>query len=97
MNGIANFWFEQTADIIENHFIKMIDPNITLVKEVEPIRVEMVARGYVTGSLWRGYQQEKREFSGVRVPDGLTQNQRFSQPIVTPTTKKMIAQSVQRI
>ncbi len=88
LNGIANFWFEHTADIIRSHFIKMIDPNITLVKEAEPIRVEMVVRGYLTGSMWRGYQAGKREFSGVSAAEGLTKNQRFPQPIVTPTTKE---------
>jgi phosphoribosylaminoimidazole-succinocarboxamide synthase len=88
LNGIANFWFEHTRDLIESHFIKMIDSNITLVKEAEPIRVEMVIRGYLTGSMWRGYQQGKREFSGVQVQDGLTKNQCFPQPIVTPTTKE---------
>lgn len=88
LNGIANFWFEQTADIIENHFIGRLDPNITRVKDVDPIRVEMVVRGYLTGSMWRGYQAGQREFSGVQAPDGLAQNQRFPQPLLTPTTKE---------
>lgn len=88
LNGISNFWFEKTRDIIGNHFIKQIDPNITLVKEAEPIRIEMVVRGYLTGSMWRGYQQGKREFSGVQAPDGMQKNQKFPQPIVTPTTKE---------
>ena len=66
----------------------MIDPNITLVQEAAPIRVEIIVRNYLTGSMWRGYQQGKREFSGVTVPDGLQKNQQFPQPIVTPTTKE---------
>lgn len=88
LNGIANFWFEHTRDIIDNHYLRMIDPNMTLVKEADPIRVEMVVRGYLTGSMWRGYQQGKREFSGVQAPDGMTKNQKFPHPIVTPTTKE---------
>lgn len=88
LNGLSTFWFEQTKTMLPNHFITQIDPNITLVKEATPIRVEMVVRGYLTGSMWRGYQQGKREFSGVVVPDGMTKNQRFPQPIVTPTTKE---------
>ena len=88
LNGITNFWFEKTRDIVENHFIKMIDPNISLVKEARPIKVEMIVRGYLTGSMWRGYQKGKREFSGVKVPDGLSQNQKFPEPIITPTTKE---------
>ena len=88
LNGISNFWFEKTQDIIGSHFIKAIDPNVTLVKEAVPIRVEMIVRAYLTGSMWRGYQQGKREFSGVSAPDGMQKNQPFPKPIVTPTTKE---------
>jgi len=88
LNGITNYWFEITSHIVENHFIKQISPNITLVKEAKPIKIEMIVRGYLTGSMWRGYKKGKREFSGVKVPDGLTQNQKFDKPIVTPTTKE---------
>lgn len=87
LNGIANFWFDQTASIIPNHIIQQIDPSATLVKEAEPIRVEMVVRGYLTGSMWRGYQAGERTFSGVMVGEGLTKNQAFDSPILTPTTK----------
>ncbi len=88
LNGIASWWFCQTKDIIGNHFIKMIDPNIALVKEAEPVRIEMIVRGYLTGSMWRRYQKGDREFSGIKVPDGLTKNMKFKQPILTPTTKE---------
>ena len=88
LSGITNYWFGKTRDIVENHFIKMVDPNIGLVKEAEPIRVEMIVRGYLTGSMWRGYKNGKREFSGVKVNDGLSQNIRFEKPIMTPTTKE---------
>lgn len=88
LTGITNFWFEKTRNIIDNHLIKTVDPNISLVKEAEPIRVEVIVRGYLTGSMWRGYKKGKREFSGVSAPDGLTQNARFPEPIVTPTTKE---------
>jgi fusion protein PurCD len=88
LNSLAAYWFEHTKDIIDNHFIKLIDPSVSLVKEANPIPVEMVVRGYLTGSAWRGYQSGKREVSGVRIPDGMTVNQAFEQPIVTPTTKE---------
>jgi phosphoribosylaminoimidazole-succinocarboxamide synthase len=94
LNGITNFWFEKTRDIIDNHFIEAVDPNLSLVKEVEPVRVEMIVRGYLTGSMWRGYKKGKREFSGVKVEDGMQQNQRFSQPILTPTTKEDIDREI---
>ncbi len=88
LNGITNFWFEKTKDIIGNHLIKAIDPNISLVKEAVPIRIEMIVRNYLTGSMWRGYQKGKREFSGVKVPDDLSQNDKFPEPLITPTTKE---------
>jgi fusion protein PurCD len=88
LNGLANFWFEKTAHIIPNHVKAMIDANAMLVKEAQPIKVEMVVRNYITGSMLRGYQQGQRTFSGVTVPDGLTKHQQFPTPIVTPTTKE---------
>lgn len=87
LNGITNFWFDQTKDIIPNHLIKVIDPNISLVHEAVPIRVEMIVRGYLTGSMWRGYEKGQRDFSGALAPDGMTKNQAFAAPILTPTTK----------
>lgn len=88
LTGITNFWFEKTKHIIDNHFIKMIDPNISLVKEAQPIKIEVIVRGYLTGSMWRGYKNGKRNFSGVVAPDGLSQNNKFPAPLVTPTTKE---------
>ncbi|UOQ98986.1 AIR carboxylase family protein [Hymenobacter sp. 5317J-9] len=88
LNGLANYWFEKTAHIIPNHVIKLVDANAMLVKEAEPIKVEMVVRQYLTGSMWRGYQAGQRTFSGVTVPDGMTKHQPFPQAIVTPTTKE---------
>ena len=88
LTGITNFWFEKTRHIVANHFIKMIDPNISLVKEAKPIKIEMIVRGYLTGSMWRGYKDGKRDFSGVTAPDGLKQNDKFPIPLVTPTTKE---------
>ena len=88
LNGLANFWFERTQGIIPNHVEQLVDANATLVKEAQPIKVEMVVRNYITGSMLRGYQKGQRTFSGVTVPDGLTKHQQFPVPIVTPTTKE---------
>ena len=88
LNKLAAYWFENTRDIIDNHFIKLIDPNISLVKEASPIRVEMIVRGYLCGSAWRNYAKGKRTSSGVEIPDGMKQNEQFENPIVTPTTKE---------
>lgn len=88
LSSLAAFWFENTRDIIDNHFIKLVDPQVSLVKEAKPIPVEMIVRGYLTGSAWRGYQSGRREVSGVPIPDGMTVNQAFETAIVTPTTKE---------
>ncbi|MHB2153408.1 phosphoribosylaminoimidazolesuccinocarboxamide synthase [Calditrichota bacterium GD2] len=88
LNSLAAFWFEKTQDIVPNHFVRLIDPNISLVREAKPIKVEMIVRGYLTGSAWRGYQKGKREVSGVPIPEGMKKNQPFPEPIVTPTTKE---------
>jgi len=88
LNGISAFWFQKTRDICPSHFVRVVDPNAALVREARPIRVEMVVRGYLTGSAWRAYEKGKREFSGVPLPDGLTRNQKFLRPILTPTTKE---------
>ena len=88
LNAITNYWFEKTRDIVDNHLIKAVDPNISLVKEAQPLKVEMIVRGYLTGSMWRGYKNGKRTFSGVEAVDGLTQNQKFPTSILTPTTKE---------
>ena len=88
LNAITNYWFEKTRDIVNNHLIKAVDPNISLVKEAQPIKVEMIVRGYLTGSMWRGYKNGKRIFSGVEAVNGLVQNQKFPTPLLTPTTKE---------
>lgn len=88
LNGISDWWFAQTADIIPNHVIRLIDPNVMWVREALPIRVEMVVRAYLTGSMWRGYADGQRVFSGATIAENLLKNQSFAQPIVTPTTKE---------
>jgi len=85
------FWFEQTKDIVANHLIEVIDPNVTLAKNMTPIPLEIVVRGYITGvtdtSAWHAYQQGQRDFDGVRLPDNLQKNAKLETPIITPTTK----------
>ncbi|GAA4361206.1 hypothetical protein GCM10023185_28110 [Hymenobacter saemangeumensis] len=88
LNGLADFWFEKTKSIIPNHVLKLVDANAMLVREAQPIKVEMVVRHYLTGSMWRGYQAGQRTFSGVTLPDGLRKHQPFPEYLVTPTTKE---------
>lgn len=90
LNSLSAFWFAQTQHIVRNHLIQIVDPNIALVHEAQPLRVEVIMRGYMAGSMWRAYAKGKRTFSGVVVPDGLTQHQRLPRPILTPTTKDVV-------
>ncbi len=88
LNSLTNFWFEQCADIVPNHLLEQVDPSVSLVREAQPIRIEVIVRGYLCGSMWRRYAKGERRFSGREVPDGLTCNCRLPQPLVNPTTKE---------
>src|ERR1700679_819484 len=70
LTQIALFWFEQTRDIISNHIISNPDPNVLIVKKCKPIPIEVIVRGYVTGSLWRDYAKSMRTKCGVPLPEG---------------------------
>lgn len=87
LNQLAARMIQATADIVPNWILSVPDPNVTIGKRCEPYKVEMVIRGYLSGHAWREYQSGKRIICGVRMPDGLKQNDPFPQPIITPTTK----------
>jgi phosphoribosylaminoimidazole-succinocarboxamide synthase len=87
LNQIASKFLDATADIVPNWKIDSPDPNVTVGHMAEPFRVEMVIRGYVTGHAWREYRAGKRTLSGVPMPDGLREHDRFPDPIITPSTK----------
>lgn len=91
LNQLSAFWFEQTADIVPNHLISLPDPNVTIATAAEPLPVEIVVRGYITGvtktSLWYLYEQGDRRPYGIPLPDGLRKNDPLPAPIITPTTK----------
>jgi fusion protein PurCD len=87
LNGVAAAWLEKTRHIIDNHLIEVVDANASIVKEVKPIRVEVIVRKYLTGSIWRKYEKGVREVCGVKLPEGMKKNDSFPTPIVTPTTK----------
>ncbi|MFL2944190.1 MAG: phosphoribosylaminoimidazolesuccinocarboxamide synthase [Candidatus Poseidoniales archaeon] len=88
---LADWWFGETADIVANHIIKRPHPNVWKVKRCEPIQVEMVVRGYLTGvtstSAWTAYQKGDRNFCGNELPEGMRKNEAFPEPIITPSTK----------
>lgn len=91
LNQCAAFWFNQTKDIVQNHLIATPDPNVSVVKKVKIYPVEVVIRGYITGttdtSAWVNYENGERNFCGIQLPEGLKKNQKFDKPIITPTTK----------
>lgn len=87
LNQIADKFLDATADIVPNWKIAVPDPMVTIGHFVETYPVEMVVRGYLTGHAWREYKSGKREICGVLMPEGMKEHQRFTEPILTPTTK----------
>ncbi len=87
LNQIAAKYLDATADIVPNWKMATPDPMVTVGHYCKPFSVEMIIRGFLTGSSWRTYKTGAREICGVPVPDGLKEHQRFPEPIVTPTTK----------
>lgn len=83
---ISRWWLERTRHIIPNHLVCQ-DGNILVGKKCDPISIEFVVRGYMTGSLWRTYSQGQRVYCGVTLPEGLQNYQKLPSPIITPTTK----------
>jgi phosphoribosylaminoimidazole-succinocarboxamide synthase len=87
LNQIAAKFLDATADIVPNWKMASPDPMVTVGVRCEPFKVEMVIRGYITGSAWREYKKGARQLCGIPLPEGLRENQRFETPLITPTTK----------
>lgn len=87
LNQIAAKFLDATAHAVPNWKIATPDPMVTVGYKCEGFRVEMIIRGYLTGSAWREYQAGCRELCGVKLPDGMKENEKFPEPIITPTTK----------
>lgn len=87
LNQIASYFLEATADIVPNWRLATPDPMVTVGYRCEGFPVEMIIRGYLTGSAWREYAAGVRELCGVRLPEGMKENEKFPEPIITPTTK----------
>ncbi|MEE4177305.1 MAG: phosphoribosylaminoimidazolesuccinocarboxamide synthase [Bacteroides sp.] len=90
LNQIAARFLDATADIVPNWKIDTPDPMVTAGIFCEPFKVEMVIRGYLSGHAWREYKQGKRSICGVPMPEGMKENDRFPEPLITPTTKALI-------
>lgn len=88
LNQLAAFWFEKTKDIARSHLLEVPDANVLVGRRCQPLPVEVVLRGYLTGSLWRDYQAGiANDNYGLALPAGLTKDARFDAPICTPSTK----------
>jgi phosphoribosylaminoimidazole-succinocarboxamide synthase len=90
LNQIAAKALQETLDIVPNWVIDVPDPNVTIGKICEPFKVEMVIRGYLAGHAWREYHAGRREVCGVTLPEGLRENDKLPEPIITPTTKASV-------
>lgn len=87
LNQIAAKFLDATSDILPNWKVAVPDPNVTVGYKCEPFKVEMVIRGYLAGHAWREYKAGKRTLCGVELPEGMVENQKFPEPIITPTSK----------
>lgn len=92
LNLISAWWFDQTQAIVPNHMLEVPDPNVMLVKKCRVFPIEVIVRGYITGttdtSLWTQYQNGVRDYCGNQLPEGLVKNQVLKAPMLTPTTKE---------
>ena len=91
LNRLTAFWFEKTKDIAPNHLLDVPDPSVLVVRRLKPLAVEMVVRGYLTGSLWRDYQAGKgAKAYGIELPREMRKDQKFERAILTPSTKEEV-------
>jgi phosphoribosylaminoimidazole-succinocarboxamide synthase len=91
LNRLSNYWFKETSGIVANHVLDVVDPRTVLVKRCQPIKIEFVVRGYLYGSLWENYKQNKH----AGLPKGLKKAEKLGNPILTPTTKADIGHDME--
>lgn len=87
LNQIAAYFLDATAQTVPNWKVTVPDPNVTIGLRCQPYPVEMIIRGYLAGSAWRAYQKGQRRFGHLTLPEGMKENQRLPEPVITPTTK----------
>jgi len=87
LSRLTAFWFDKVKDLAPTHLVEVPDPSVMVVQRAKALPIEIVIRGYITGSLWRDYQAGKAGAYGIEWPKGLKKDQRFDRPIITPSTK----------
>jgi phosphoribosylaminoimidazole-succinocarboxamide synthase len=88
LSRLTTFWFDKVKDVAPTHLVESPDPSVMVVKKAKALPIEIVIRGYVTGSLWRDYEAGKAGAYGIEWPKGLRKDQRFDRPVITPSTKE---------
>src|SRR5689334_9039663 len=87
LHQLSMYWFRQTKDLVPNHCVKEVSPRAARVRKASVVPLEIIVRGYLTGSAWRAYS-EGHPIPGVDLPPGMKFNQAFEKPLITPTTKE---------
>lgn len=92
LNAISNYWFEQFKQhgLADSHILDVPHPFVWIVQKAQPVMIEAIARQYITGSMWRAYQNGEREFCGVALPEGLKQDSKLDELLITPSTKGIL-------
>src|SRR5258706_4792049 len=91
LNRLTVFWFDKTKDLVPNHILDVPDPSVLVVRKLQPLALEMVVRGYLTGSLWRDHQAGRGARAyGVELDPAMRKDEKFPKPILTPSTKEAV-------
>ncbi|NVJ61981.1 MAG: phosphoribosylaminoimidazolesuccinocarboxamide synthase [Gammaproteobacteria bacterium] len=92
LNAVSNHWFSlfKASGLANSHIVDIPHPFVWIVQKARPIKIEAICRQYITGSMWRAYQQGEREFCGIQLPDGLSANQKLDNLLITPSTKGIL-------
>lgn len=92
LNAISNHWFRlfREQGLAESHILEIPHPFVWIVQKAKPVMIEAICRQYITGSMWRAYTKGERDFCGIRIPDGLSKDQRLPELLITPSTKGIL-------
>lgn len=92
LNAISNHWFKlfREQGLADSHILDIPHPFVWIVQKAKPVMIEAIARQYITGSMWRSYQNGERDFCGIRIADNLTKDQRLPELLITPSTKGVL-------
>lgn len=92
LNAISNHWFKLFREhgLADSHILEIPHPFVWIVQKATPVKIEAIARQYITGSMWRAYDNGEREFCGIRLPEGLQKNQKLDELLITPSTKGIL-------